>query len=47
MFVAALDISEQNQFHDALERREEELRTILRTATDEFWVTDRKGRSSR
>jgi PAS domain S-box-containing protein len=44
VFAAARDISEQKQVHIALQRREEELRTILRTATDGFWVTDRKGR---
>ena len=43
VFAAARDISEQKQVHIALQRSEEELRTILRTATDGFWVTDRKG----
>ena len=44
VFAAARDISEQNQAYIAIQRREEELRTILRTAMDGFWVTDRKGR---
>ncbi len=44
VFAAARNISEQIKTYVALRRSEEELRTILRTATDGFWVTDRQGR---
>jgi PAS domain S-box-containing protein len=38
-----LDITERKRAEDALREREEQLATILRTATDGFWVTDVKG----
>ena len=38
------DITERKRAEAALREREEQVATILRAATDGFWVTDRKGR---
>ena len=40
---ASLDITKRKRAEEALREREEQLATILRTATDGFWVTDHKG----
>ena len=38
------EIAERKRVEEALRDREEQLATILRTAMDGFWVTDREGR---
>jgi PAS domain S-box-containing protein len=38
------DITERRKANETLRRREEQFATILRTAMDGFWVTDREGR---
>ena len=38
-----LDITERKRMEDALREREDQLETILRMATDGFWVTDDEG----